>query len=367
MPRIFKRKDKWYLDFTFRGIRYRKSVGKDKKIAQLILKDTEVKIAKGEFLGIVDDKKILFEDFAKQYLDYAKLNKAPSTYRTDFYRLNNNLIPYFKGKYLSQIDAALIEQFKEMRIVKVKGATVNRDLELLKHFYTKAIDFGCAETNPAKGIKFFKESPGRIRFLNECEIKALLNACEGLLKSMVITGIHTGMRRGELVNLKWQDIDPVNRIITVTQTKNNRVKNIPISKTLFDELMKLPKYSDYVFANPDGSRIRNLRKQFEAACKRANLTGVCWYTLRHTFASHLAMNGVDLRSIAELLGDKTLEMVIRYSHLSRSHLQDAIAKLDTNLTEKGTNLAQATIDPVIDIAETSDKILKKQAIENLGG
>jgi integrase len=329
-------------------------VCKDKKTAEVVLKDIEVRIAKGEFLGITDDKKILFEDFAEKYLDYAKINKAPSTYYADLKRLNANLLPYFTGKYLNEIDAVLIEQFKSMRIAKVKGATVNRVLALLKHLFTKAIDFGFITSNPIKGIKFFKESQGRTRYLNNHEIGALLNECSGLLKSTVMTAIHTGMRRGEILNLKWQDVDIINRIITVTHTKNNLVRNIPISETLFNELMQLPRNSEYVFANPDGSRCRNLRHQFEAALKKANLTGVCWYTLRHTFASHLVMNGVDLRTIADLLGDKTIQMVMRYAHLSRSHLQDAIGKLDANLTQNGTKMAQANID----FAEKSANLLK---------
>lgn len=364
MSRIFKIKDSWYLDFKYGDKRIRKSVGKDKKTAELILKDIDVKKAKGEYLGIVEEQHILFENFAKEYLEYAKLNKAQSTYRADYYKLTNNLLPYFKGKYLNQIDAKLIEQYKSMRIVKVKGATVNRDLELLKHFFTKAIDFGYVIANPAKGVKFFKESQGRTRFLNKFEKDALLKECPGLLKTMVLTAMLTGLRRGELVDLKWQDIDPLNREITLTQTKNNRIKHIPIKDILFDDLMSLPRYCDYVFANPNGSKFSNLRKQFEAAVKRANLSGVCWYTLRHTFASDLAMSGAGLRTIADLLGDRTLSMVMRYSHLSRNHLREAIDKLDSI---NGKNMAKMAIDPVIDIDGTSDKILKNQTIDNSGG
>jgi hypothetical protein len=181
MPRIFKRKDKWYLDFIYRGKRYRKSVRiNDKKTAKLILKDTEVKIAKGEFLGIDEPQRILFKDFSEKYLDYAKINKAASTFHADFKRLKANLLPSFAGKYLHEIDAKLIEQFKEMRIAKVKGSTVNRDLELLKHIYTKAIDFGYATTNPVKGIKFFKESQGRTRFLNKYEKETLTQRMSGI-------------------------------------------------------------------------------------------------------------------------------------------------------------------------------------------
>ena len=354
MPRIYKRSDKWYVDYTYRGKRYRKSVGKDKKIAELILKDYEVKIAKGEFLGITDDKKILFEDFVKEYLDYAKINKAPSTYHGDFKRFKANLLAFFSGKYLKEIDISIIEQFKTMRIAKVKGSTINRDLALLKHLFTKAIDLGYALNNPVKKVKFFKESQGRTRFLNQKEINALLNQCSGMLKTLVITAIHTGMRRGEILNLKWQDVDIINRMITVTHTKNNVVRNLPISDVLFDELMHLPKHSEFVFANPDGSQFKNPRIEFEAALKRANLTGVCWYTIRHSFASHLAMNGVDLRTIADLLGDKTLQMVMRYAHLSRSHLHDAISKMTANLGQKGTNMAQ----PNIDFLPKSDNLLK---------
>jgi len=339
MARIFKRSDKWYVDYTYKGKRYRQSVGKDKKTADLIIKDIEIKIAKGEYLGITGQSQILFEDFTSEYLDYAKVNKAHSTYNADCDRLNANLLPYFSRRCLHEIHNSMIEEFKNMRISKVKGATVNRDLALLKHIYTKAIDWGYVTSNPVKKVKFFKESQGRTRFLNNQEIASLHNECSGILKSLVMTALYTGMRRGEILKLKWQDVDIINRIITVTFTKNNQVRNIPIANVLFDELMQLPRHSEYVFSNPDGS-IYKPRKRFETALRRAKLSGVCWYTLRHTFASILVMNGTDLRTVAELLGDKTLQMVMRYSHLSRNHLRDAIGKLDINLVEKGTNLAQ---------------------------
>jgi integrase len=356
MARLYKRNDNYYVDYSYKEKRYRKSVGKDKKIAELILKDTEVKIAKGEHLGIAEPKKILFEGFVKEYLDYAKINKAQSTFQGDFKRFKANLLPYFSGKYLKEIGTSLIEQFKTMRIAKVKGSTVNRDLSLLKHFFTKAIDLEYTTNNPVKKVKFFKESQGRTRFLNPQEITTLLNNCSGILKSVVMTAIYTGMRRGEILNLKWQDVDIINKNITVTQTKNNVVRNIPIAAALFNELMQLPKHSEYVFSESDGIRYTpaKARKQLEAAVKKANLSGVNYYTLRHSFASNLAMNCVDLRTIADLLGDRTLQMVMRYSHLSRSHLQNAIGKLNENLTQNGTNMAH----PNIDFAAKSANLLK---------
>ena len=333
MP-VFKRKNTYYIDFYHNGKRYRKRIGENKKNAEIKLKDIEVKLYKGEYLGITEIDKILFEDFTKKYLDYAKINKEPSTYAADEKRLKANLLPYFSGKYLHQINISMIEDFKKMRAEKaIQGSTINRDLALLKHMFTIAIDTEFALSNPVKKIKFFKESDGRTRFLNQEEINSLLNQCSGMLKTIVLTAIHTGMRRGEIFNLKWQDIDIVNRDITVSRTKNNLVRHIPISDALFDELILLPRKSEFVFCSDNGSQlqIKDIRTEFEHALKRAKLTGVCWYTFRHTYASHLVMNGADPRTLADLLGDKTLQMVMRYAHLSPGHKREVVNKMTSSL------------------------------------
>lgn len=361
MSRVFKIKDSWYLDYKDKtGKRIRKTAKTtNKKVALLKLKEKETENAESEILGIVKPEKILFETFAKKYLENAK-SKALSTYRTDRNRMNGNLIPFFKGKYLNQINVESIDQFKALRSDKVKKSTVNRDLSLLKGLFSKAVDYGYLLVNPAKKVKQFKEPLGRTRFLTKQEIKDLLNECDVILKDLVIVALATGCRKGELENLKWCDIDIINRFITLTHTKNNQVRNIRFGDDLLEVFNRLPKNNEYVFG-----KIKNQRKLFDKAVKRANLTGVTFHTLRHTAASYLTMSGVDLRTIAEILGHKTLDMVMRYSHLAPEHQKEAINKLSAMLFDHGKNLAKTEIDPDIDISDTSDKILKNNNVERM--
>ncbi len=221
---IFKKGKNWYIDFYEKGQRKRKKIGPSKKLAEQVLKDVEVKIVKKEYLGILEEKKIVFEDYAKVYLKYAKANKADSTESRDSYSVAN-LKSVFKGKYLFDITTEMVENYKTKRLEKVEPATVNRGLACLKHMYTKAIEWGYVKTNPAKGIKRLKEPPGRLRYLRPNEVNALLTACSEHLRHLVVTAVNTGMRRGELFNLKWPQVDLENRKITVINSKNNESRS----------------------------------------------------------------------------------------------------------------------------------------------
>ncbi|MCD6418301.1 phage integrase SAM-like domain-containing protein, partial [bacterium] len=138
------------------GRRIRKAVGKDKKTAELALKDIEVRIAKEEHLGIHENKRVLFEDFAKEYLEYSKANKAPGSFRRDITNVRNLLVD-FKGKLLSGITTEQIEKYKVKRRKLVSPASVNRELSCLSHMFTLAIRWGIVSKNPMKGVKKFKD------------------------------------------------------------------------------------------------------------------------------------------------------------------------------------------------------------------
>lgn len=340
MALIYKRKDKWYMDYKYRGRRYRKSLGKDKKTAELILKDTEVKIVKGEYLGLTEKKKILFEAFAEMYLDYAKVNKTPSSYRGDYQHMKADLLPVFSRKFLHNIDSHLIEEFKSRKASTGKLVSTNRSLALIKHMFTMAIAWGYVTTNPVKNVKLFKELKGRIRYLTQLEIERLLKELNGTPRSIVVTALNTGMRKGEIQNLKWRDIDFFHNYISVAVSKNGEARKIPINDMLKQELMNIPRNGDYVFSKATGEPYGDPRKAFENALKRAGIDKFHFHDLRHTFASHLAMGGVDIRTIAALLGHKTLQMTMRYSHLSPGYLQDAVSVLSEKYLKKGTSIEQ---------------------------
>jgi len=334
---VYKKGKNWYIDYYVKGRRKRRKIGPSKKLAQQVLQDVHVKMAKGEYLGVYDEKKIPFEEFSQQYLAYSKANKANSTYERRDRISVAHLTAAFKGRYLFDITPRMIEKYKAMRLEKVAPATVNRELACLKHMYNKAIEWGYIKSNPVKSVKLLKEPPGRLRYLRPDEVKELLDACNGYLRSIVITALNTGMRKGEILALKWEDVDLENRKIAVRKPKNNEIRVIPVNQTLYDELSRLSEQpnSEYVFSNGEGQRFGDIKKGFSLALKRAGITDFHFHDLRHTFGSHLVMQGIDLKTVQQVMGHKEIETTMRYSHLSPEYVQEAIARLDKVWTPYG--------------------------------
>lgn len=327
---IFQKGNNWYIDYYVKGRRKRKKIGTSKKLALQVLQDVQLKIAKGEYLGIFDEKKIPFDEYSKQYLAFSKANKAWSTYqRRDRFSVDN-LISFFKGKYLFEITSEMIEKYKATRLEKVTPASVNRELACLKHMYTKAIEWGYVKLNPAKVVKRLKEPPGRLRYLNPGEAGCLLSVCSGHIKPIVVTALNTGMRKSEILSLRWLQVDLKNRKITVINAKNNESRVIPINQTLYQELLTLsenPK-GEYVFSERNGRPFKDIKTAFLSALTKAGIKDFRFHDLRHTFGSHLVMQGVDLKTVQQVMGHKDIKMTMRYSHLSPEYVQEAMERLD---------------------------------------
>jgi len=294
---IFQKGNNWYIDYYVKGRRKRKKIGPSKKLATQVLNDVRLKIAKGEYLGIYDEKKILFSKYAEQYLAYSKTNKSWSTYNRQDRISIARLKSYFKDKYIYEITPQMIEKYKAKRLENVKPATVNRELACLKHMFTMAIKWGYAKTNPAKEVKLLKEPPGRLRYLKPEEVKALLASCADHIRPVVVTALNTGMRKGELRELKWADVDFKNQKITVINAKNNESRIIPINNTLHNELYPLSRKSkgEYVFSDKNARPYGDIKKSFSKALEKAKIEDFRFHDLRHTFGSYLVMQGVDLK------------------------------------------------------------------------
>jgi len=333
---IFLKGKNWYIDYYVKGQRKRKMIGPSKKLALQVLKDVQLKLAKGEYLGIYQEKKIPFDEYVKKYLVFSKANKAKSSHRRDEVS-TDHLISFFKERYIFEITPRLIEKYKIARLEKVGPATVNRELACLKHMYSKAIEWGYVKENPAKGVKLLKEPPGRLRYLSPEEVGSLLDSCLDHLCPIVLTAVNTGMRRSEILNLRWADVDLSNRKITVVNTKNNESRVIPINQTLCEEFLELIKQvkGEYVFSDKDGRPYGDIKKSFVSALKEANIKDFRFHDLRHTFGSHLVMQGADLRTVQQILGHKDIKMTMRYAHLSPEYVQKAVEKLDSLWTLYG--------------------------------
>jgi integrase len=334
---IFQKNGDWYIDYYLKGRRKRKKVGKSKKLAIQVLNDVHLKIAKGEFLGIYEAKKIPFDEYAEQYLNYSKTNKAKSTYNRQDRICTARLKEFFKNKYIFEITPQLIEKYKAKRLETVSPASVNRELACLKHMYTKAIEWGHLKENPAKSVRLLKEAPGRLRYLNPDEAEKLIQACSDHLRPIVVTALNTGMRKSEILNLRWRDIDLKNRKLKVENAKNNESRIIPINQTLFQELSVLSKNAggEYLFPGRNGFPLKEIKKAFHAALRQAKIEDFHFHDLRHTFGSQLVMQGVDIRTVQQVLGHKEIRMTMRYSHLSPEYVQTAMEKLDKVWTPGG--------------------------------
>ena len=330
---VYLRKGNWCIDYYVHGVRYREKIGMSKVLAETVLMKRKVEIAEGKFLDKKKEGKIKFEDMAEMYLNlHAKPNKKSWHSDVDHIKV---LKKFFSGKRLSTITTMDIEKFKIERSKNVSPASVNRALACLKCMFNKTIGWGKTDENPASKVKLFKENNKRIRYLEQEEMIKLLANCKGNLKTLVILALNTGMRKGEMLGLKWNDIDFKHNIIFLLNTKNNEKREIPMNEHTRNALIGVRKHpkSQFIFYNRNGNPLGDIKKSFFTACKKSDILNFRFHDLRHTFASHLVMNGVDLNTVRELLGHKSLQMTLRYSHLSQNHKKKAVdllgSKIDT--------------------------------------
>lgn len=185
-------------------------------------------------------------------------------------------------------------------------------------------------------MKPIKEPKRRLRYLEPEEKARLLAAAKEPLRTIILTGLHAGLRiHAEALTLRWADVDLKRRLLTVqaAYAKSGQTRTIPMNSALREAVRERrlrDGAGEFVFHRRDGSPYRDVRTAFENARRRAGLgEDVTPHTLRHTFASRLAMAGVDLRTIQELGGWSDLNMVKRYSHLSPGHKAEAVERLAT--------------------------------------
>jgi integrase len=224
---------------------------------------------------------------------------------------------------------------------KRSGPTVNRYLAALSVCLSHGVkELRWLERNPCELIKKPKEAQGRVRFLSDEERVGLLDACRPHrdLYLAVVLSLTTGARQGEVMSLRWGQIDFTRQVITLHDTKNGERRALPLvgeAFTLLQERSKVRNLKDDRIFPPTGRAKKadtlDLRAPWEKALKTAGISNFHYHDLRHTAASYLAMSGVSLVEIAKVLGHRTLAMVARYSHLSDGHIVATGEKLAARL------------------------------------
>ena len=272
---------------------------------------------------------VTFAEIAKDALAYSKANKL--SHRTDKIRMET-LLGWFREYPAESISPQEIERRFENE--KWSPATINRHRALLSLTYRLAIRNGKIKENPARLVRHRLEDNARIRFLSPEEETKLRKAIESLSPERIAElelALNTGIRLSEQYRLRWEDVSFTRRTLTIQRSKNGATRHVPLNKAALGALESLAKRtsgSEFVCGGATEPR-----RWFEPAVKAASLEAFTWHCLRHTFASRLVMAGVDIRTVQELLGHKTISMTVRYSHLAPKHTLAAVERLDSPTVE----------------------------------
>jgi len=328
---VCKIRNKYGIDYYFQGRRIREVVKGGKREARRKLARRIAEIEEGRFNIHKVKGTPYFEDFVKEYAEWAKVNHR-SYENMDAVRIRC-LLGFFQHKRLHEITSWLIEGFKRQRVKMVKPATVNRELAVLSSVFSKAIKWGKLDNHPMKAgkVEKLKEQSPKERILTDEEEKNLLELTSGWFKDMLIVAIDTGMRLSELLGLKREDVDLSIKVVTVRNTKSGRDRRIPLTQRAFnsiaDRICNYPD-SDHVFPQGRRWKLSHARSAFRRACQKAALQGLRFHDLRHTFATRLVTSGTDLVTVQRLLGHRDLQMTQRYAHPSSEDMKRAIQTLE---------------------------------------
>lgn len=292
-------------------------------------------------------------------------------------RLYRNFDADMGGKRLPELTPWLVEKWRSQRLkAGRRPGTVNRDIAELKSALSKAVEWGYLDANPLAKVKPIKmDRRAEPRYLtaeeNDRLREALRQRDEEIraerrranqwrrerdyptkpdldalpfvdhLHPLILLALNTGMRRGELFNLQWQDVDTSRARLTVQGggAKSGQTRHIPLNAEALAVLdgwrVTTGRDAGLVFPGRDGGRLDNIAKGWKAVVTRAGLSGFRFHDLRHTFASWLVMQGVDLYAVRDLLGHSTIAMTERYAHLAPEHKAGAVASLAPPARDKG--------------------------------
>jgi site-specific recombinase XerD len=348
----------WICYFDANGRKRREKVGRKSAAIELYRKRKTQVLEGLKLPEKLRPRHVSFADLADDAMEYSKVHKR--SYKDDKVRMAK-LKEWIGERSADSVSPQEIERWLSGKAKELKPATLNRYRALLSLTFRLGIENGKVQVNPARLVRQRTEGNGRIRFLSPEEEQALREVIHiDFLhhEAELDLALNTGLRRSEQYELTWNCVDFQRRQLTVPRSKNGETRHVPLNDAAIGALRTAEKFkngSPYVFLNDDGTRLRTPRFWFHAAVVNAGLKDFTWHCLRHTFASRLVMAGVDLRTVQELMGHKTIQMTVRYAHLAPHHQLAAVQRLcDTQAVQNGaTDTATDTGTIMLENAETT--------------
>mgnify|MGYP001296452398 CR=1 FL=1 len=339
--RLHQRGRYWHASYTTETGRVRESLKvTNLKVAQQKAREIGDLLEQGEYLTLKerkDQKSRNFSDFVEEFK--SKHKSWSSTTWQGANGIIKRVVVEWGDFPMTAITTRMIESFITRRLDQdcITKATANRHLACLKTMFKAAVRWGLLTKNPAEQVKTLKEEPKVPRALSEAEIEHLLANLPEHARVLTIIAVETGMRRSELYDLQWQDVDFERRTITVRHSKNNTFRVIPMTNRVHESLLiqRQKRIIPYVLPGKEGGQIKSIKDALAAAGKRTDIGHVHLHMFRHTFATRLRERGVALDRIMELLGHKTMAMTLRYAKMTPTQLHEAIDALNRPATSSG--------------------------------
>lgn len=351
MSSVFKRKgsDKYYFYYKDKFGKWRKkaSLFTNRKSAEFEQQEFQRTISNQKY-GYSEIKRILLNDFIKEYTE--KISERKKSYKSDLSRIKN-ILGFFKNCLLYEIKTKDIDDFIQYRLnctsarkKLVSKTTINREIELLKAMFNKAIEWEYLEKNPVNKIKKFREESRDKVLLNE-EINALVRLAKEPLKSWIIIALNTGMRRGEILNLKWEDVNMKERFIYVKHTKTYENRKIPMNDfvwTMLNRIRMNIKPIGYVFFNPKTKKpFVEISSAWGTILKKAKIYDLTFHDLRGVFAANFLLKDHDLLSLQGVLGHKNIQTTMRYVQPHWKSIERSVNDLGKNFSNMNTDYSIA--------------------------
>jgi integrase len=347
---VRKRGDSWQIDYLDpAGKRVRQSFKKKKDAEAEHGKRISLK-AENRYLDVKKDYLTTFKELLEKYRE--NFGRQASFFKYKGFCLENFKNHFGEETLLSNIRYVELESYRNSLRNKLtkdrtlrKDASVNREMACLHHLFRKAVEWELIERSPFDHGKslLLKENNQRIRYLTKEEIPLLLEKCRSKnhLHRIVVCALNTGMRKGEILGLRWDQIR--NGFIYLEKTKTKNRREIPVNDDLNQVLKEIRKEqgltSPYVFLY--GKRIIDrVDRAFKGALRNAGIEDFRFHDLRHTFASHLVMRGASLKEVQELLGHKTMTMTLRYAHLGQEEKKRAVSLLNGLTSSVNSGMSQ---------------------------
>ena len=329
---VRKRGDKYTVDVAVNGKRIQKTVGPNKREAIAVEAKIKEDARRGEFFGFSESAPP-FKQLAKKHLELYKAKRSIETESA----LLKPAIEAFGDRRVNEVAQFDIEKYRAGRMNtptrfkgKRKPSTCNREIAALHRVFQCAVRWKMIRVNPVSGLEPLEEARGRARFLTKDEARSLLESSPAHLAPIIAVALGTGMRKGEILKLKWDDVDFDRRLIYIRQVnaKTGVARHVPMSEAVCKVFSSIARNGCvYVFSDGNGKPYRDNRTAFKNALKKAEIRNFRFHDLRHTAASYMVMAGVPMRTVGDILGHTTDTMTERYAHLLPEHRLKAVESL----------------------------------------